>query len=248
MTELILSEITRMKPGVCIIGIKPAEKGYRSVRPGPPYGHAWPLRFPHHRGDKLQFELSEAGRIPPHIEDHWSTGVRGQTGRVSEAELLACLQKAEVAGSVRELFGYKVCSKRRGAYVLAKFARRSICGVEAPRIRLSWEAKEIRASVVLPSDETLPDLPVVDHSWHSFAEAALEQMDGANKIQRLNRFLTQRFQRGILKGEKHFLRIGLTRPTPNVCWLMVDTLFPFPRKSWLAELCGGPGATNPPAQ
>ena len=247
MTELILSEITRMKPGVCIICIEPADEGFRSVRPGPPFGHAWPLRFPHHRGDKLQFELSVAGRIPPHIEDHWSTGVRGQTGRVSEAELLACMQNAEVAGSVKDLFGCRVSLKRRGAFVLAKFARRSICGVEAPRIRLNWEAKEIRASIVLPSGETLPDLPVVDHSWHSFAEAALAQMEGANKTQRLNRFLTQRFQRGILKGEKHFLRVGLTRPTPNVCWLMVDTLFPLPRKSWLAELRGELQATESPA-
>ena len=240
MTELILSEITRMKPGLCLIGIEPTSTGYRSVRPGPPFGNAWPLRFPYRRGDKLQFALSRMPKVTPHVEDHVSAGMPVQTGRIAEAELLACLRKAEVARSLRDVFGHKVCSKRRGAWVLAKLANRSICGVEAQRIRLTWEAKEIRASIILPSEETLPDLPVVDHSWHCFGEAALVRMEGANKVQRLNRFLAQRFERGILDGEKHFLRIGLTRPVPNVCWLMVDTLFPFPRKSWLAEMVGEP--------
>lgn len=236
MTELILSEITRMDPGYCVIGLEPSEGKYRSIRPGPPFGHAWLDPFPYKRGDKLLFQLTPSPMTRPHVEDHRSTGVLEKKGQLSEAELLSCLQKAESARCLRDLFGCQVRLKRRGAFVVGKLARRSICGTEAQKVRLKWEARELRASIVLSSCETLPDLPVVDRSWLLFVGAAFDAIKGANQGQRLNRYLARRFQKGILDGRNHFLRIGLTRPVPNVCWLMVDTLFPFPRKSWLNEL------------
>jgi len=33
----------------------------------------------------------------------------------------------------------------------------------------------------------------------------------------------------------HFIRLGLTRPFHDLCWLMLDTLFPLPRREWLQE-------------
>lgn len=235
MTELILTEITRMDPGYCVIGIQPEAQGFRSVRPGPPYGHAWADPFPYKRGDKLQFNLSRLPAPRPHVEDHQSSGVLAKLGELTESELLACLRKAEIGRSLRDLFGCQVRIKRRGAFVIGKLAHRSICGVEPQNVRLKWEASALRAAVALPSGETLPDLPVVDRSWLAFAEASLAEIKGANSAQRLSRYFAQRLQRDALDGRSHFLRIGLARPRPNACWLMVDTLFPFPRKSWLHE-------------
>jgi hypothetical protein len=236
MTELVLSEITRMAPGFCIMGLEPCASGFRSVRPGPPKGHAWMPPFNYHRGDKLRFTLSEAPITRPHVEDRRSAGVMERTGRVSEEELLAMLRKAEVAGSLRDLFGCRVMLKRRGAFVIGKLGKRSVCGVHARKIRVHLDAGELRASVVLPSGETLPDLPVVDRSWLRFTQEALLSIQGANQAQRLNRYLAERFQGEAAESRGSLVRIGLTRPVPNACWLMVDTLFPFPRKSWLNEV------------
>ena len=235
MTELILSEITRMDPGFCVIGIYMDGRGFRSVRPFPHYGFAWRDPFPYKRGDKLQLELSGIPLTRPHVEDRQSFGIPTKVGELSEMELLNCLRKSEIAHSLRELFGCGVRIKRHGAFVIGRLAQRSVCGAEPHNVRLKWEAGKLRAAVALPSGETLPDLPVVDRSWRAFAEAVMAEMTGANLAQRLNRYFAQRLQRDALDGKSHFLRIGLARPERGACWLMVDTLFPFPRKSWFKE-------------
>ena len=237
-TELILSDITRMDPGLCIIGIARDGDRFRSVRPGPPVGHAWSAEFPYRRGDRLRFQLTPAAAEPPHLEDHSSNGLIEQAGRVEEAELVDCLRRAEVAGSLRDLYRTTVHVQRRGAFIWpSRSAVRSVCGVNPPRVRLKLEANEIRAGIALPSGESLPDLPVVDRSWHNFGQTALAEMPGANRAQRLNRFLSDLFT-GV-EVERLFVRIGVTRPKGRRCWLMVDSLFPMPRKSWLDALLRG---------
>lgn len=236
MTELILSDITRMAGGFCVIGLEKIGDRYRSVRPGPPAGHAWPASFGFNRGDRLQFELTKVETIRPHVEDQQSTGVRAKTGSVSEEELLACLRRAEVAARIGDLFGCALKFGKQGASIHAPKGRRSICGAEARRVRLKWEASGLRANVALASGEVLPDLPVVDRSWHRFVETLLEGIEGANRGQRLNRYLGERLQ-----SENCFLRLGLTRPHPakfGRCQVMVDTLFPIPHKSWVQEFLG----------
>jgi len=234
-TELILSEITRMAGGHCVIGLVKDGARYLSLRPIPPAGHAWPASFSHHRGDRLLFDLAPREVVRPHVEDRQSTGVAGEAGKISEDELLVCLQQAEVATRVKELFGCDIRPGRVGASVHAPKAHRSICGAPAGRVRLKWEAKQLRAHVALASGEILADLPVVDRSWHRFAETLLQEMDGANRLQRLNRYLDVR----LLNAGELFVRVGLTRPHPprfGRCQLMIDTLFPLPRKSWVGEL------------
>jgi hypothetical protein len=234
-TELIVSDITRMGRGFCIIGIEPFYQGYRSVRPLPPASFSWPVSFASHRGDRLQFNLAPAEKIRPHVEDLQSAGVLAHVGRASEEDLLACLRRAEMAARVSQLFGCPLKPGRTGASVHAPKARRSICGAEASRIRLKWEASQLRAHVALASGDVLPDLPVVDRSWHNFLEEVVREMAGANRGQRLNRALDARLQ----SVTSFFVRLGLTRPHPprfGRCQVMVDTLFPLPRKSWVGEL------------
>jgi hypothetical protein len=234
MTELILSDITRMGRGYCVIGLQPQGLGYRSVRPLPPASFSWPVSFAYHRGDRLQFNLVPADQVRPHVEDQQSAGVLAQVGRISEEELLACLRRAEVAARVSQLFGCPVTPGKTGASIHAPKARRSICGAEAARIRLKWEASQLRAHVALASGDVLPDLPVVDRSWHTFLETVAQRMSGANRGQRLNRVLEARLQ----SVSSFFVRLGLTRPKPprwGRCQVMLDTLFPLPRKSWVDE-------------
>jgi len=234
MTELILSDVTRMGMGLCVIGLERTEGGYRSVRPGPTRGHAWPSQFPYHRGDRLQMELLPAvGEIPPHLEDHRSNGLMKKLGAHDEAELLACLRQAEMARSLKELFGCPVQVQRRGGFIWPTRARRSICGVENPRLRLKMEGREIRAMVGFPSGETA-ELKVVDRSWEAFVAAALAEMQGLGRLDRLHRFFDGVLARAGEAGR--FVRIGVTRPSPRRCWLMADSVFPMPRHSWLEEL------------
>jgi hypothetical protein len=51
----------------------------------------------------------------------------------------------------------------------------------------------------------------------------------------LDRFLNSQFHYKIMSCPHHFVRIGLTRPYKDVCWLMLDTLFPLPKAEWLEE-------------
>jgi hypothetical protein len=234
MTELILSDITRMAGGHCVIGLEAFGQRFRSVRPLPPAGHAWPSDFAHHRGERLQFNLTPVVLTRPHVEDRQSSGVAGQNGQVSEADLMNCLKQAELAARVKDLFGCSVRPGKTGASVHAPKASRSICGVEPAKVRLKCEADQIRAYVAFPSGEVLADLPVVDRSWHRFVQAALRLMAGANRAQRLNRYLSDR----LLDAGIVFVRLGLTRPHPprwGRSQVMVDTLFPLPRKSWIDE-------------
>lgn len=234
MTELILSDVTRMAGGHCIIGLLESGERYKSVRPGPPKGHAWPAEFPYKRGDCLKFELGPGEQVRPHMEDHISTGVLECGARLSEDELLACLRHAETATSIRDLFGCTVTPGKRGAHLHAPKGHRSICGAEAARVRMKCEADDVRASIAFAWGESLLDLPVVDRSWFDFLKEVQKKMDGANRLHRLNRYLEKRM------GEPSgfFVRIGLTRPHPpkfGRCQLMVDTLLPMPRKSWVDE-------------
>jgi hypothetical protein len=113
--------------------------------------------------------------------------------------------------------------------------KRSICGSETQNLRLELCGNELRATLALSSGELLRDLPVVDRDWRDFIDAALAESRGANRVARLERFLNSQFHYRILSCPHHFIRLGLTRPYHDLCWLMLDTLFPLPRPEWFEE-------------
>jgi hypothetical protein len=126
----------------------------------------------------------------------------------------------------------------RGTVTHAPKARRSICGAEARRVRLKYEASDVRASIAFAWGESLLDLPVVDRSWFNFLKEVQNKMGGFQRQERLNAYLEKRL------GESagFFVRIGLTRPHPpkyGRCQVMLDTLLPMPRQSWVAEYLQG---------
>jgi hypothetical protein len=237
MTELILSEITRMGSGFCIIGLEATPDGYRSLRPLPRFGNAWPAALPHRRGWRVECELSTLPTVKPHAEDRPSAGRLRRVGELSEEELVRCLRRAEVAEHIRELFGCLLQENRtgRGFYAEPNEAVRSICGVEIQNVQFMMRGEELRAGLIFRDGGRLK-LPVVDAAWKEFVESTLARIAGANREQRMQKFLASRLPSRMLAHTSIFARIGLTRPFMDKCWLMLDSLFPQPRAEWLEDL------------
>jgi hypothetical protein len=233
MTKLLITEITRMGPAFCVIGLQRERDKIRSVRPVTATANSW-LHFPYHRGDVLQCDLAPFSGSKPHIEDRVSTRGFQKESAVPEPDVVTYLRKAETAGSLPELFGCVLRENKSGSRLFAKpvEAKRSVCGTVPQNLRLELCANELRATLILSSGEVLRDLPVVDRDWRDFIEAALAIPRGAN---RLERFLNSQFHHRVLSCPHHFVRLGLTRPYHEVCWLMLDTLIPLPKHDWLEE-------------
>lgn len=236
MTKLLITEITRMGPAFCVIGLQREKDKIRSVRPVSATANSW-MHFPHRRGDVLQCDLAPFFGAKPHIEDRVSTRGFQKESTLSEAEVVTHLRKAEFANSLPELFGCTLKENKNGSglFAMPLEAKRSICGTATQNLRLEFCANELRATLALSSGEVLRDLPVVDRDWRDFMDAALADGRGANRAVRLERFLNSQFHYKILSCPYHFIRLGITRPYQGVCWLMLDTLFPLPKYEWLEE-------------
>jgi len=236
MTKLLITEITRMGPAFCVIGLQREKNKIRSVRPVSATANSW-LHFPYHRGDVLQCDCAPFSGSKPHIEDRVLTGAFQKESTVPEPEIVTYLRKAEIADSLSELFGCVLHENKNGSGLFAKppEAKRSVCGTQTQNLRLELYANELRATLALSSGEVLRDLPVVDRDWRDFIEAALAIPRGANRLARLERFLNSQFHYKVLSCPHHFIRLGLTRPYHDVCWLMLDTLIPLPKHEWLEE-------------
>ena len=236
MTKLLITEITRMGPAFCVIGLQREKEKIQSIRPVPAFTNGW-KHFPHHRGDILECALTPFPGAKPHVEDRVSTRGFEKSSVLREAETVTFLRKAEMAQSLPDLFDCPVHENRKGSglFALPHEAKRSICGCETQNLRLELCANELRATLALPSGEVLRDLPVVDRDWRDFIDAALVEGRGANRIARLERFLNAHFHYKVTFCPHHFIRLGLTRPFHDLCWLMLDTLFPLPKSDWLQE-------------
>jgi hypothetical protein len=236
MTKLLITEITRMGPAFCVIGLQREKDKIRSVRPVSATANSW-LHFPYQRGDVLQCDLAPFSGSKPHIEDRVSTSCFEKESTVPEAEVVTYLRKAEIAGSLPELFGCVLHENKSGSGLFAKppEAKRSVCGTATQNLRLELCANELRATLALSSGEVLRDLPVVDRDWRDFVDAALAIRRGANRLARLERFLNSQFHYKVLSCPHHFIRLGLTRPYHDLCWLMLDTLYPLPKQEWFEE-------------
>lgn len=236
MTKLLITEITRMGPAFCVIGLQHEQQKFQSIRPVSSSANSWRY-FPYQRGEILDCSLAPFSGTAPHVEDRISTRGFRRCSSVSEQEVAGYLGKAESSDSLRDLFECRIYENKRGSgtHALPAEARRSICGCHTKNIRLELCGNELRATLVLSSGELLRDLPVVDRDWLDFMDTALAESRGANRAARFERFLNSEFHYKIMSCPHHFVRIGLTRPFQDVCWLMLDTLFPLPKAEWLEE-------------
>lgn len=236
MNKLLISEITRMGPAFCVIGLHREKEKIHSVRPVSSTANSW-LYFPYRRGDVLRCDLAPMQASSPHVEDRISTRGFQKDSTVSEGQVVTYLRRAELAGSLSDLFGCRLHANKSGSglYAFPAQAKRSICGTQTRNLRLEFYANELRGTLALTSGEVLRDLPVVDRDWRDFIEAALDPSRGANRLTRLERFLNVQLQHKIMSCAHHFVRVGLTRPYHGLCWVMLDTLFPLPHPDWLQE-------------
>ncbi|PYV18963.1 MAG: hypothetical protein DMG21_03340 [Acidobacteria bacterium] len=160
MSELILSDITIMGPGYCVIGLEQTNAGsFHSVRPLPQWGYAWREPFRFTRGDYVETQLTPARRPrPPHIEDRQSDGLRATERKLSDARLVEVLSLAEVSSSLEGLFGtdLRFDSPYGNRWVQKGEGARSVCGVCFGNINFSVykdQEPKLCAQVVLPSNE-----------------------------------------------------------------------------------------------
>jgi len=237
VAELLVSEITRMNDGFCVIGLERSGGHFHSLRPLPRRGYAW-VRFPYRRADRVAFDLLTTAVVPPHTEDRSAANDR-KVGFVSESELVSSLKHAEVATSVKDMFGCDVHVSRRGGdavFVMPAEARRSVCGCEIESVRFTFHFyPKIRVAVVLKSGERLQSLPLVDADWNEFIAVLAEQVEDRARIRsRLEELFSSFVYPQIQASAFRFVRIGLSRPDrEKFCWFMLDSLFPLPKKSWL---------------
>src|SRR5260370_2499461 len=229
MTKLLITEITRMGPAFCVIGLQREKENIQSIRPIPTFANGWP-HFPFHRGDILECALALFSGTKPDVEDRVSTRGFEKSSTVPESETVTYLRKAEMAQSLPNLFDCSIHENKKGSglFAMPHEAKRSICGCETQNLRLELCVNELRATLALPSGEALRDLPVVDRDWREFIEAALSPGRVSNRAARLDRFLTSQFHYKIMSFPHHFIRLGLPRPLHDLSWLMLDPLFPLP--------------------
>lgn len=110
MTKLLITEITRMGPAFCVIGLQRDGDRIRSIRPVSASANSW-LHFPFHRGDVLQCDLAPFVGAKPHIEDRVST--RGFQKEASVPEAKSSLSYArrksrEACRSCSAVFSMKI--------------------------------------------------------------------------------------------------------------------------------------------
>jgi len=233
--ELLISEITRMGQGFCVIGLERASSGFSSVRPVPWGGGAW-IQFPFERANKLTYDFDPMPVTGPHFEDQRAAHPR-KLGAVPETELVQSLKQAEVATSVTSLFGCCPRPSSTGMYVNPGDAKRSVCGCEINAIHFNFYADRIRVSLALTTGDTLVDLPLVDRDWCEFADALKDKIGDQPRIPaRMQDCFDSIVEKQIASSPLRFARIGLTRIMhQGHCWLMLDSLFPLPKTAWLAE-------------
>jgi len=242
MPELVLSDITVMGQGYCVIGLeKAAAEAYRSVRPMPPRAFAWREPFPFRRGDSVRFDPVPTTVSRPHVEDQQSRGLIHTRHSLSEQELVECLRRAEVSRNLSDLFGCPLQASDRGGrafWVNPAEAKRSVCGCEYDNVRFRVfadpEGLSLRAEISLCSGERISSVPVVDREWRRFVARLVGRIQRVDPLPLLGRFLNRSIALKLLAAPSRFARIGLPRPKADQqCWLMLDSLFPQPNESWL---------------
>jgi hypothetical protein len=245
MRELILSDITEMGLGLCVIGIEQVGKNeFRSVRPIPPMGYAWPLPFDCQRGSFVRFEPAPTSAARPHVEDQNTRGLTAGRNSLDQDELVDLLQHAEMSESSEGLFGYGLSSDQLGgnAWVPSDSASRSICGCNYAnmRFRVYIDAAKVKlvAMVALASGEVLHSLPVVDRAWRQFVAELVRRLPKLPARSELDALFNRSIRPRVMDNPVHFVRIGLPRPKQekDKCWLMLDSLFPQPDVTWLDDL------------
>ena len=242
-SEIVLSDITLMGQGYCVIGLKQLAPGsVQSVRPRPRWGFAWCDPFRLRRGQSVLCSLVSASLSSPHVEDRQSAGFTPTGRSLSEDDLIRFLNYAELSSNLKGLFGCALNSAGAAGncWANAHEAGRSICGCRYKNIwfRVFQEPTRstLRARIALPSNESLNSIPVVDREWNRFLREIVKRIKEAGRPYGAEQFLNRFVRHELMRSSNRFARIGLARPQSGRCWLMLDSLFPQPQELWMSGL------------
>lgn len=233
-----------MGPGYCVIGLEQVSSGaFRSVRPMPPRSHGYAWLEPFRRGESVLARIAPVpGARPPHTEDHQSWDLK-KTGKVlTEEGLVSALKQAEVALKLEDLFGSEIQPPhaRGNSWISAGQGCRSICGLMPKNVYFRVIAEpgrvSLRAQLASASSERLSSLPVVDREWIAFLTRLMEGFGEQENAVRAQEILNRTVRHWVINSPNFFARVGLARGMQDSrCWLMLDSLFPHPRQSWLEK-------------
>jgi hypothetical protein len=242
MSELILSDITVMGQGYCVIGLEQGADGsIKSVRPRPPYAFSWREPFQFARGDAVECRLKPPPQVRlPHKEDMDTFGLESTPTKISQSELVHLLERAERASILEELFG---CMPQRdnpkgNFWVRESEGKRSICGCRYANVYFevySDERWSLRARMLAEGNQRFNTLPVVDREWVRYLHRVVGLYSGADRREQVKHHINRVAYPKLMRSALKFARIGLARANQGKCWVMLDSLFPQPEESWLAQ-------------
>jgi hypothetical protein len=222
MTELLITDVTRMRrPNICVAGYA-GGRTYRFDSPSPTeetLAECGGLR----PGDVVEVFWRTAPNLkPPHMEDgEWRRSSLRLVRRISLASLTRFLSEHSVQ-SVREAFGPPKLMGKGGnpAFPTGK-GMRSLASVLARNVRVRITYNRPRVEFADAAD-SWKSLPFEDLAVHQHLEGCLDCCPRPLPA------LSCEFD-----CERAVLRVGLGRPFasdeyPAACWLQVNGIYPIP--------------------
>lgn len=222
MTEILITDVTRMRrPNICVAGYA-GGRTYRLDSPSPTEGtlaSSGGLR----PGDLVDvFWRARPDIKPPHVEDgEWRLSSLRRVRRISPESLTRFLEE-HAAASVRHAFGEpKLTGKGGNPAFPSGQGDRSLASVLAHNVRVRIQYNRPRVDFADASD-SWKNLPFEDLMIHQHLDACVHCQS------RTEQMLTGEFD-----CERAVLRVGLGRPFasddhPAACWLQVNGIYPLP--------------------
>lgn len=241
-TDVLILDVTRMKEDkICIAGLyHEPEKGYREIRPVPPFGNIH-IDFLNLRSGEtvepftvLKLKLKRQAGSPPHTEDVvFEDRYAGSVKFVKKSTPEKCRKILESisSASLGEIFGEKLVANRfiyecEGAASLGCLA---VDQVRGPYINVKdyddeKQKMEIRIGLML--ENKLEYYPVVELRLYNYVKA---EVAGGKQPEDIGKDL----QRRLARLSPVYLRVGLTRP-----WRKISDGDEDPRKKCYVQILG----------
>jgi len=150
------------------------------------------------------------------------------------------LERAERASTLDDLFGCTLERESKGGnfWVPEGEGTRSICGCRYANIEFNLFVNKrwsLRAAISAEGGQRFDSLPVVDWEWVRHLDHVVNSCRGTKDSEEVKRRLNQVERALLMRSNLKFARIGLAGSQGGKCWLMLDSLFPQPEESWLAQ-------------
>lgn len=240
-TEILITEVTRMHNGrVCIAGLN---KNLCSIRPDLRNGIDESFLYHDNKilirpGAVLKMFLTPIPKLmPPHIEDHhWHDPYHVEFLRTVAPDKWKNVLERTVHPSVEAVFGCEIHAQKNIRAGIE--GSRSLGTIRPQEIKWLWhgehhDREQYRLHFV---DHTGVDYHVPINDLNFLYYIKWLQKEKEYPYPKINAILKRRFNESEI-----WLRLGLTRPFENWCWIQVTGIYTFPDYldgRWYADLLG----------